>query len=108
MNTYIAGPMSGYPDLNSPLFRKVAAELRAAGIDVRNPAEHDHGTNEGWQFYMRHGIRLLLDCDAILLLPGWEDSQGARLEYDIACALGMRIDEYQPHDATQPESEAPH
>lgn len=100
MTTYIAGPMTGLPDYNYPAFHAAAAELRAQGIHVRSPAEHDHGTHQPYDFYMRLALRALLDCDAILLLPGWETSKGARLEYDIAWALGMHINEYQPQEVT--------
>ena len=38
MKVYIAGPMSGYPDMNGPAFDKKADELRAQGYEVVNPA----------------------------------------------------------------------
>ncbi|WP_457825134.1 DUF4406 domain-containing protein, partial [Staphylococcus aureus] len=31
---YVAGPMSGLPELNFPAFHAAAAELRAQGFDV--------------------------------------------------------------------------
>lgn len=37
--TYLAGPMTGLPDLNFPTFHARAAELRALGHEVVNPAE---------------------------------------------------------------------
>ena len=37
---YIAGPMSGLPDLNSPAFNAMAERLRAHGHHVENPAEN--------------------------------------------------------------------
>lgn len=36
---YLSGPMKGYPESNYPLFRQVAADLRADGHRVYNPAE---------------------------------------------------------------------
>ena len=32
-----------------------------------------------------------MDCDSILMLPGWPTSKGAALEFRIAFELGMRI-----------------
>lgn len=39
---------------------------------------------------MRADLRALLDCDVVALLPGWEQSRGARREVSIADDLGMR------------------
>lgn len=91
MTTYIAGPMTGIPEFNFPEFHRVAAELRAKGIGVRNPAEHGESTDKPWDHYMRLGLRDLLECDEILLLPGWENSRGARLEHAVAVELGMTV-----------------
>lgn len=30
-------------------------------------------------------------CDALLMLPGWESSVGARLEHDFACICGIPL-----------------
>jgi hypothetical protein len=42
-----------------------------------------------WAQAMRADLRALIVCEAISLLPGWEDSRGARLEVEIARALGL-------------------
>lgn len=85
---YIAGPMTGLPDLNFPAFNTCAANLRAQGWQVENPAEH--GIQEGatWSDYLRHDFAQLASCQAIYLLPGWQNSKGALLELHIAQALG--------------------
>lgn len=91
---YVAGPMSGLPDLNYPAFNETAARLRAKGWHVENPAENpephvDVGCH--WTAYMRMGISQLMTCHAIYLLPGWEQSKGAALEYLIAQRLGIKV-----------------
>lgn len=92
VTVYIAGPMTGLPEFNYPAFNAVAAELRTQGCEVVNPAEHDTGsTGKAWDFYMRLGLRGLLECDEVILLPGWESSRGARLERYVAEQLGMPI-----------------
>lgn len=88
--TYLAGPMSGIPDLNFPAFHKAAASLRASGYEVINPAEINADPNAKWADAMRQDIAQLVTCDAIALLPGWDKSRGASLEYTIAHALGMK------------------
>lgn len=89
---YIGGPMSGLPEFNDPAFHAKAAELRALGHKVHNPAENDGtSTDKPWAFYMRLALRQLLECDEIHLLPGWRNSRGATIEYSVARELGMWI-----------------
>lgn len=93
---YLSGPMTGLPDLNFPAFHAAAAELRAAGHEVVNPAEINVGTDPTWEQCMRADIRQLCDCDAIALMPGWEHSKGANLEAHIAHRLGLEVMHLQP------------
>jgi hypothetical protein len=88
---YIAGPMTGKPELNFPVFHAQAARLRADGWEVVNPAEINADQTAGWLPCMRADIKHLVDCDAILMLPGWEWSKGASLEHHIAERLGMKV-----------------
>lgn len=88
---YIAGPMTGLPDLNFPAFHVRAAELRALGHEVINPAEINPDKGMSWRECMRTDIAALVFCDAIDLLPGWQDSRGATLEHHIAERLGLEI-----------------
>jgi len=91
MKIYISGPMSNMPDLNRPAFNAKAAELRALGHEVVNPAELPEIPGGTWLDYMKRDIPLLLDCDRIYMLPGWEDSKGAQLEYSIAWELQLSV-----------------
>ena len=87
---YLAGPMSGHAEHNFPEFNRVAALLRAEGYEVFNPAENDDGGVERPRsFYMRRDIPALMDCDAIAVLPDWQQSRGACLEMWIAIDLDM-------------------
>lgn len=92
--TYVAGPMSaiGPPDYNYPAFNAMAWRLRNAGFPVINPAELTAADpNVPWDFYLRRDIPELVKCSRVVLLRGWEDSKGARLERHIAEELGMEI-----------------
>lgn len=91
MKIYVAGPMTGMPDLNFPAFHAAATALRAAGLDVVNPAEVCPDHTMPWIDCLRRDIVAMMDCDAIVLLPGWMDSKGARLERHIAVELGMSV-----------------
>jgi len=85
---YISGPMTGHPGHNYPAFHRMAQKFRAAGFHVENPAENPGF--DSWEGYMRHALAKLLTCDAILMLDGWENSRGAKIERNLALELGMR------------------
>ena len=88
---YIAGPMTGLPELNFPAFHAEAEKLRAQGFEVVNPAEVNPDTTMSWEECMRRDIAELVTCHAVRLLHGWERSRGAQLEHHIAFSLGMRV-----------------
>ena len=90
MRVYLAGPMTGLPELNHPAFHTAATLLRARGIDVVNPAELVAQQGTAWTDCMRRDIPELCTCEAIVLLPGWQKSRGAKLERTIAAGLDMR------------------
>lgn len=88
---YLAGPMTGLPEKNYPAFHAEAARLRALGYDIASPAEVNVVDGLPWLDYMLVDIPLMLTCQGIALLPGWEQSKGARLEVHIARELGLTI-----------------
>lgn len=93
---YIAGPMTGLPEGNYPAFNAAAEAWRKAGYKVLNPAENDNGSGtQHWSQFMRLAIAMVIQSNAIALLPGWERSKGARLEVEIAKALDFTF-----YDAT--------
>lgn len=111
MRIYLAGPMTGIKDFNYPAFHAAAMELRAKGHFVFSPAENDlenHGpdilkSETGNQaeaaakgFDLRAALYedtkfICLEADAIAMLPGWENSRGARAEHALAVALRHTI-----------------
>jgi hypothetical protein len=89
---YVAGPMTGLPDLNYPAFAAEVARLRADGHQVASPAEINAGLeSEGWHACMRRDLAVLLTCDAVQLLPGWQASKGARIEIFLAREFGIAV-----------------
>lgn len=97
MKYYLAGPMTGLPDYNFPMFEKVANYLRDIGIDVASPHEIDHGETPEtkgqlpYGVYIRAGLKMLLECDGIIMLPNWKDSKGAKIELYVANACDMQL-----------------
>lgn len=94
MKLYIAGPMTGLPEYNFPAFHAAAAHLRGMGHEVVNPAELPAPDDPTWPNYMRGALRAMLTCEAVVLLPGWPRSNGARLERMVADRLGMPVYDY--------------
>lgn len=113
MRTYIAGKMRGIPLYNFPAFDAAAADLRSQGITVISPTDLDREAGfdpytlpNDWDwntlpedFCLRHAaardLAAILSCDAIHLLPGWQDSKGARAERAVAEWVGLGVFEYQ-------------
>lgn len=111
MRVYIAGPMTGYPLHNFPAFEQAAEQWRAAGHDVVSPVdltrtqfrarfgvEFDPATSDPavmaggdiYRDFLREDIRHILECDAIALLPGWEQSKGVAVELTVARAMKLK------------------
>ncbi|MDD0999295.1 DUF4406 domain-containing protein [Pseudomonas sp. TNT2022 ID1044] len=83
--------MTGLKDFNYPALNAASDQLRALGYQVENPA--DHGIVPGAESadYMAYDLTRLGLCGVIALLPGWERSEGAKLEVQIAHRLGMTV-----------------
>jgi hypothetical protein len=116
---YIAGPMRGIAWFNYPMFDRVAKELRDAGNEVISPADEDR-MHDGFDPFanpshvnpdactfpktmdfgktVRRCLEAVLRCDEIVLLPGWENSNGAVAELTLAMWLGKRVREVRIDD----------
>lgn len=92
---YISGPMSGLPELNYPAFNAAAAELRALGYHVENPAENPEPPCKSWEGYMRLALAQLVRCDVNVRLPGWQKSRGAVIESSISRMLNIAVCDYE-------------
>lgn len=92
---YVAGPITGLPEFNYPAFRSAGGQLERRGFAVLNPVDaekhNDTGRPQQWDWYMRHALRMVLEADALALLPGWEKSAGATLEFYVATALKLDV-----------------
>lgn len=79
---YIAGPMAGLKNENRPVFAEAAETLRSMGYVVLNPAVLPTGMPR--ERYMPICLAMLEQADIICMLPGWETSGGAQIEYRYA------------------------
>jgi hypothetical protein len=122
---YLAGPMRGIPEFNFPAFHRAAAKLRAAGHEVFSPAEADikvygkdisQGNETGSEAKVEaeHGVTIR-DCmkrdavwicdegEAICMLPGWQNSKGAKAEKALMEAVNGQILYYDQPYTWDPE-----
>lgn len=113
---YLAGPMRGIPEFNFPAFYAAEAELRKLGYSVHNPAREDDemgfqwrgaagdediselwgsGTPRSLNDVLSDDLTWILNhADAVAVLPGWQDSKGARAEVACANAVGVPVGSY--------------
>lgn len=87
---YLSGPMTGYKDHNFPAFNIEAQRLRNLGYKVTNPVEVNPGVYS-WHECLRNDVSELTKCDSLVLMPGWQESEGAMLELQVAFRLGLQI-----------------
>ncbi len=106
MKAYLAGPMSGIPQFNFPAFYAASEVLRAQGWEIISPAELDDAEDKGaalaspdgnpknakrtWGDFLARDVKLIADGDinAIIFLPNWYKSRGARLEATVGLLQG--------------------
>ena len=114
---YLAGPMSGVPKFNFPLFESATRALRERGLTIISPAELDdpavasaaHASANGaldadgkvggytWGAMLGRDVQVVADeCDGIILLPRWSVSRGARLEAYTGVLCGHVFGHYVP------------
>ena len=82
MTIYIAGPMTGKENYNFDAFNAKETELREQGFKVLNPAKI--GVLPEYSMYWPINKAMLDGADAIYMLNGWEESEGARKEFAYA------------------------
>lgn len=93
--------MTGIEDLNHPAFYKAETHLMSMMYDVVNPARMDeelgldpHAGVMDPEFLKKaaqRDLEAIIACDAVAVLPNWEESKGAKAEVAVAQWLGKPI-----------------
>lgn len=88
MKIYISGKITGDSNYKHK-FKVIEEYLIRAGHTVMNPAILPLGFEH--EEYMKICKAMVECCDAIYMLIDWQDSKGAKEEYEIAKALGKEF-----------------
>lgn len=85
---YLAGPISEVENYWKP-FEEADDILHSLGVVVLNPARLPQGMAK--RDYMMLCLQMIDTADVVLLLEGWDRSDGATLERDFCRYVGKPI-----------------
>ena len=81
MKLYLAGKITNEPNFREK-FARTAQKLTEQGHTVMNPAELPNGFD--YEDYMHVCFAMIDVCDAVHFMPCWEESDGAKREFQHA------------------------
>lgn len=88
MKVYISGAIASDPEYKTK-FQKAANDLTLQGFTVLNPAVLPEGMSRAE--YMAINLPMLMMADMMMLLPDYEQSQGALLERHLCQYIAKPI-----------------
>lgn len=104
LKVYISLPIQGKDLEKQKKYAKdIAERIAICGCEPVNPFDNFLPDDAPRVAHMKADISMLLDCNAIMMCHGWENSDGCRLEKSVAeqCGLLMLYDReknYMPKD----------
>lgn len=93
MTAFISGPITKRMARYQYDFADAQMVLEFLGYKVLNPAWLPKGLKI--EDYVKIDNAMLECSDVIVLLPGWENSEGSRKEVELAKSLGIQIIAYE-------------
>lgn len=92
LKVYISGPVTGNKEYKEQ-FGSMSYLLKREGHGAVNPVQIMEPVRRvlDYKTILNADLELLEGCDAVLFMPGWEDSKGCKKEYDKALRLGLKM-----------------
>lgn len=89
---YIILPISGrdMEDVESDC-KSASAQIEKHGFKAVSTLEVSSDPKASYAEHIGRDITALLECDAVLVLPGWVESKGCALEMEAARIYGKKI-----------------
>jgi hypothetical protein len=94
IKVYISGPITGYDLAERQAAFALAEDTinSMPGYKAVNPMRNGLPADASRPEHMRADLRLLLDCQSITFLPGWQDSPGCLFEHYVASVTGLGME----------------
>lgn len=86
---YLSGKITGEPDLGVAAFTIAQYVLEDHGYTVLNPTTIEGDLNNSWEWWMKRALSMMMEAQGVAMLPDWNLSRGAQIEYGLAQHLGM-------------------
>lgn len=89
---YLSGAIASDPDYKAKFedaanrLKEAAAHIEWLELAIMNPTNLPEGMSK--KDYMMIDLQMVAASDAVILLPGWENSPGARIEKDFCDYIG--------------------
>ena len=97
MRIYLSGKITGRDKEDyTRQFARAESFYKTGGFDVVNPVKIGEAVlkinpNAEWQDFMSRDLEALRTCTHSVLLEGWEESKGAKMEKAEAEKMGLEI-----------------
>ena len=97
MKIYLSGKITGLDkEVYTRQFERAETFYKTSGFDVINPVKIGEeilkqNPSATWEDFMQKDLEALKTCTHIVLLEGWEESKGAKMEKAEAEKLGLEI-----------------
>ncbi len=92
MKIYISIPITGRPiEEVKQKVEEVKQKITGRGHEPVSPLNLHEGKKKTYSQYIGRDIEALIECDAVFLCSGWQESKGCSLEYQAARIYGKII-----------------